>query len=186
MQDRSRLSGGIIAGLAIGGISCVGFLALGAYLLFRRKRRQASSGPIDPFAEASSRETIGIPPGEKDIEVEALIANEKGQIANLQPPLEPVPLGPHRHRSFAATSQPLPPPPSGSSDAGTGIETGVATGLIDILRLFEDRTFEPHLLHLISQRMDPAPNFGGEVGSERAQWNDYDGLPAYPHANEEN
>jgi len=48
---------------------------------------------------------------------------------------------------------------------------------IDILRIFEDRTFEPHLLRLISQRMDPPPNFFSNRNRPTIEGGD--GLPAY-------
>jgi len=48
---------------------------------------------------------------------------------------------------------------------------------VDILRLFEERTFEPLLLRLISQRMDPPPDLSSN--ESRPTTGGGDELPAY-------
>jgi predicted lipid-binding transport protein (Tim44 family) len=191
-QNLSRkLSGGVIAGIAVGCISGVGFLGLAAFLLFRRKRRQSSPGPdINPFTDDVSRETVRPISAEKD--ALTIVANDKRQSADpLQ--LQHV-TAPHRPITTTSTNGQIPPPPVrgmstttivNADNSRTGDETGAGTGSIDILQLFEERTFESHLLHLISQRMDPAPSFEDEATLDGVQRHTNDGLPAYRLANEE-
>jgi len=163
-HNRSSLSGGVIAGIAIGSIIGVSFLALDAYLLSRRKR-QKDENPINPFVAASRNAR---PLSQKDTSVSR--GEEKREIPSQNLPRH-FDAPPQRHHSPAITDDQLPYSPQVGN-------TGATPSSIDILQLFEDRAFEPHLLRLISQRMDPGPVQGQGHGASPEMAGD-DGLPAY-------
>jgi hypothetical protein len=189
-QSRPSLSSGDKAALAVGAIFGAAFLGLATYLLIRRKRPEIPKRPdIDPFTDGPARETVGPILTKKDALTP--FSNDR-EIVN---PIRSQPASVGRHR-FVTTMTPMDGQTGASPvirrwsntavlvnpDSRPGIQTGADAGSVDVLRLFEDRAFEPHLLRLISQRMDPVPNSGGEVSSER---HGGDVLPAYLHANDE-
>lgn len=186
-HNHLRLTGGAIAGIAIGCTIGVTFLALAAYLLYRRKRGKASN-PIEPFI-ASSRDipVTGAEPGttissEKNAgPFDGKRRNVTGNQAQTSAAVDE-----HRRPSTTGEGQGSSTTQSGhfNHPAGqTGLNTSTNQSPIDILQLFEDRAFEPHLLRLISQRMDPAPPVGDPIaaGAGAETTHSYDGLPAYQH-----
>jgi len=156
----SSLSRNSIIGIAIGSVIGAVLLALLACLFLLRHRRKSKKAKpqIEPFR----------------------LNNEAGRgisaiaLSKEKPESGDELADPHRNTIGGASGE----APRVRSDSRPELGTGNEFSDADILRLFEDRTLEPHLLRLISQRMDSPPNLSSGRNGPTADLGE-DGLPAY-------